>query len=295
MKIRHIEVFQAVYTCGSVTQAAKLLHVTQPSISKILSHAELQLGYKLFNRVAGRIAPTQAADLLFEYTSRLFGELQQVKRVAINLRSISEGKARIASTPALGLDLVPTVAAACIQKNPKAHFYLETMHYADMSAALHDLRVDMAIAFDPPHQPGLHESVIGEGCFVLIAPKGIQLKRPSVDIEDVMHLPFIRLSERSPLGQLLEGYFELINANLTEVAATETYYVAKSLVANGVGVAIVDNITACTGNREGIEIYTLKPQLTYRVSALYRQNDPPNELTQSFVSALGQKLKQLQV
>ena len=53
MRLRHIEIFHAIYTTGSITNAAKLLHVSQPSVSKVLSHAEYQLGFKLFERIKG--------------------------------------------------------------------------------------------------------------------------------------------------------------------------------------------------------------------------------------------------
>jgi len=39
MRLRHVEVFHAVYSSGSITAAAKILSVTQPSISKVLAHA----------------------------------------------------------------------------------------------------------------------------------------------------------------------------------------------------------------------------------------------------------------
>ena len=47
MRLRHIEVFHAVYSSGSVTAAARMLNVSQPSVSKVLAHAEQQLGYPL--------------------------------------------------------------------------------------------------------------------------------------------------------------------------------------------------------------------------------------------------------
>ena len=40
MKLRHIEVFQAIRQAGSVSGAAQLLHVSQPAVSKVLQHAE---------------------------------------------------------------------------------------------------------------------------------------------------------------------------------------------------------------------------------------------------------------
>ncbi len=65
LQLRHIEVFHAVYSCGSISSAAKLLHVTQPAISKSLQHAESRLGYLLFERHKGRLIPTDEARILF--------------------------------------------------------------------------------------------------------------------------------------------------------------------------------------------------------------------------------------
>ena len=48
MRLRHIEIFQAIRQTGSVSAAAQLLHVSQPAVSKVLQHAELQLGFPLF-------------------------------------------------------------------------------------------------------------------------------------------------------------------------------------------------------------------------------------------------------
>jgi len=50
MRLRHIEVVHAVLLTGSVSAAARLLHITQPAVSRALQHAELQLGFPLFER-----------------------------------------------------------------------------------------------------------------------------------------------------------------------------------------------------------------------------------------------------
>jgi DNA-binding transcriptional LysR family regulator len=57
MNLRQIEVFRAVMLAGSVTDAARSLHVSQPGISRMLSHIELQLGLRLFERHKGRLRP----------------------------------------------------------------------------------------------------------------------------------------------------------------------------------------------------------------------------------------------
>ena len=50
LRTRQLEVFHAVYTHGSITGAAQYLHVSQPSVSKVLTHTEKQLGFLLFQR-----------------------------------------------------------------------------------------------------------------------------------------------------------------------------------------------------------------------------------------------------
>jgi hypothetical protein len=57
MRLRHIEIFQAIRQTGSVSAAAQLLHVSQPAVTKVLQHAELQLGFPLFLRVRGKLQP----------------------------------------------------------------------------------------------------------------------------------------------------------------------------------------------------------------------------------------------
>ena len=55
MNLRQIEVFRAVMITGSVSGAARLLHVSIPAVSRLLSHTESRLGFLLFERVKGRL------------------------------------------------------------------------------------------------------------------------------------------------------------------------------------------------------------------------------------------------
>ena len=102
MRLRQIEVFHAVYTSGSMTNAAALLNVSQPSVSKVLAHAEQQLGYLLFDRVKGKLVATPEAHRLFAHVSAVYRDVDRLKHVAENLRAGNSGHIRIASTPAFG-------------------------------------------------------------------------------------------------------------------------------------------------------------------------------------------------
>lgn len=58
VNLRHIEIFHAVMTAGNLTEAARLLHTSQPTVSRELARFEKVLGLTLFERTRGRLHPT---------------------------------------------------------------------------------------------------------------------------------------------------------------------------------------------------------------------------------------------
>ncbi len=146
MRLRQIEVFHAVYTNGSMTSAAQFLHVSQPSISKVLAHAEQQLGYALFERSKGKLIPTPEAHRIFEYVSTVYQNVDQLRRVSANLRASDTGCIRIGTTPAFGLELLPNAIASYREKHSKTVFEIETLHHDALTSALLESQIDIALA-----------------------------------------------------------------------------------------------------------------------------------------------------
>ena len=86
MRLRHIEIFQAIRQTGSISAAAQLLHVSQPAVTKVLQHAEQQLGFPLFLRVRGKLQATPEALELEREVDKVTESLQGVRRLAQSLR-----------------------------------------------------------------------------------------------------------------------------------------------------------------------------------------------------------------
>ena len=87
MRLRQIEIFYHVYRAGSISGAARDLNVSQPSVSKVLRHAEDQLGFDLFVRRNGRLVATPAADELFVEAEDIYGRLSTFNRSLENIRN----------------------------------------------------------------------------------------------------------------------------------------------------------------------------------------------------------------
>ncbi len=70
VNLRHIEIFHAVMTTGNLTEAARMLHTSQPTVSRELARFEKVLGLQLFERTRGRLQPTVQGLRLFEEVQR---------------------------------------------------------------------------------------------------------------------------------------------------------------------------------------------------------------------------------
>jgi DNA-binding transcriptional LysR family regulator len=293
VRLRQIEVFHAIYTSGSMTNAARLLNVSQPSVSKVLAHAEQQLGYALFERVKGKLVPTPEAERLFGLVSTVYEHVEQLRHVAENLRASDTGKVRIAATPAFGVDLLPAAIASFLAEHGDTKFEIETLHHDEIGEALHESRVDLGLAFDSVAMPGLASESLADGEFVVITPPDMDLgSEARISIDRLAGLPFVGLSARGPLGRILTAYLDSSDVDVDRIVSTETYHIAKALVARGSGVSIVDAITARWGDPDGVRTWSLEPPLHYSIDVILADNRPPSLLCRRFITHLGKVVRE---
>ncbi len=287
MRLRHIEVFHAVYSCGSVTRAAKALKVSQPSISKVLAHAEQQLGFALFNRARGKLIPTPEANQLFIQVTQVNDGLERVRQLAANLRSAEKGAIRVAATPAFGIDFLPGAITSYRKDHEDIMFSLETLRHEELSSALMDSRIDIGLAFDPGNLPGIHGELLGYGRFVVLVPSDMDMGREgALRLEDLAGHPFISLDNQGPLDRYLTEYVEQTDIQLKSVVTAGSYQLAKAFVSHGMGVCIADEVTARSGTHDGMEIRELEPALEFRISALHTDQESTSLICADFIEHL---------
>jgi len=296
MRLRHIEIFHAVFLSGSVSGAAQSLNVSQPTVSKVLKHAEDQLGFKLFYREKGRIFPTEKGELLFEQIVPVFEQINELKNYAVMLKSTSMGRLRIAMTPAFSLRAVPRALARFTEIHPEIPVEIETQHASEISKLILNNSIDIGIVFEAISQPGLQTHKVGETEFVCVSPASYKIKAKTLDRESLGALPLIQLNAKSPLGQMLSN--KLRNLKVKSQSSSiiaETYHLAKRLVEQSAGVAVIDKITAYSGVRDGLNFHELPDFGPIAIDIIARSNDPIISYKNDFVELLKTELSTHQV
>jgi len=294
MRLRQIEVFHAVYTNGSITNAAAALNVSQPSVSKVLAHAEQQLGYRLFDRIKGKLIPTPEAHQLFGHVREVYDDVDRLRHVAVNLKAASGGRIRVASTPAFGLEILPRAVATFRQEHADAIFEIETLHLDTIRDALLESRIDIGLAFDPDKRPGIRRTKLATAGFFVLAREASQFPGKSVlNVEDLADQPFIGLNRRGPLGQMLADQLASSGFRPNVIAWSETYHVARALVAAGAGITIADEITARSAIGGDVAMWPLDPPLSFDISLMRRTEASLSLGTRRFAKHLGKVVQQM--
>jgi len=286
MRLRHIEIFDAIRRTGSLTEAAAALHISQPAASKLLAHAESQLGFKLFERVKGRLVATREAEILSPEISRLNQDLNSVRRLATSLRERPHGHIRLGCAPALGLGLLPSVIRASRDDQPGITFDIHTYHSAELVQGLLNRELDLAITFDMQDYAGLSRSPLGYTELVHLGRKpGDQ---QTTCLADLIDDTLIVLDSRDASGALLQMALDAQGLNPDVAIQVQTHYVACALAEAGCGEAIVDAITARAMLRPGMIMRRLDPVLKVPLSLMTRTQDPLSNLQRDFIERLKQ-------
>lgn len=118
VNLRHIEIFHAVMTTGNLTEAARMLHTSQPTVSRELARFEKVLGLQLFERTRGRLQPTVQGLRLFEEVQRsgMAGPYRQRRRACA---SSAEGELSIACLPVFSQSFLPLLLPPFLARYPE--------------------------------------------------------------------------------------------------------------------------------------------------------------------------------
>lgn len=287
MRLRQIEIFHAVYLNGSISAAARSLNVSQPSVSKVLRHAEDQLGFTLFQLVRGRLVPTDEAHALFREVGDVFDRLTSLQQAAKNLRNMGGGHIRLAVVPSLGLDVAPQAIARFRRQHPSVTFEVQTLHHDDLFRALYERECDIAIAYDPPPHPRLATIDLATGELAILFPQGVfgaaseRLPLSVLDDRDV-----VGVSTSGPIGDLFNAAAARHDLAIREVVAVQTFYIAAALVRCGVGLTVVDEFTARASLGDGLDMRLLDPPLHFAVRCVYLEDRPLSTVATRFVDLL---------
>lgn len=284
---RHIEVFRAVMTTGSATGAAALLASSQPTVSRELARLEQLLGYALFARSQGRLRPNARALALWDEVQRSWQGLERVVDKALALGRAEEAQISVLCLPALSHALLPGAAARLLERYPQARLAVTPQESPLLEEWMAAQRFDLGLSEHGTAPAGTQALALLALDEVCVLPAGHALAaRAVLRAEDFAGQPFVSLSADDPYRRQIDAVFGQAGVVRQLRVQTHNAVAVCAMVERGLGLAIVNPLTALACASERLLWRPLAFSIPFRVHALLPLHRPALPEVQPLLQAL---------
>lgn len=270
MNLVHLSVLAAVARHGSVTEAAKELHYSQPSVSHHLSRLEAAVGVKLVQRVGRGIRLTPEGELLARRAGEILGRVDAAESELAAQVGLQAGRVRVAANASALSTIVTGAAALVSEQHPGLELIVYDRHPVEALEMLRHSEIDVALVFRYADAPVEHDGFrlvhIGDDRIHLLS------RRPDDRVANHRDSAWIggcaRCQEELVAMCSREGFAPRIASHSDDIV------VVQSLVAAGVGVTTQPGLALRAHRRP--DIYTTEIAHSPRQLFAVTYGDPPD-------------------
>jgi DNA-binding transcriptional LysR family regulator len=238
LNLVHLKVLSAVARHGSVTEAAKQLHYSQPSVSHHLARLETATGVKLVQRIGRGIRLTPEGQLLANRAAEILGRVDAATNELAAQVGLQSGLVRLAANASTLSTIVPKAATLLAQAHPGLQLSLFNQHPVEALQMLRHGEIDIALVFryaDAPfEEDGFRLVDLGDDPIYLIS------QRPDDSLANHHHSAWIggcdRCQDELTAVCRHEGFTPRIASHSDDMV------VVQALVAAGIGVTTLPGL-----------------------------------------------------
>ncbi|HEY8613048.1 MAG TPA: LysR substrate-binding domain-containing protein [Roseomonas sp.] len=285
--LREMQVFRRVMELGSVTAAAAALNISQPAVTRMLQKTEQRLGFPLFIRERRRLRPTAEAQIMFPDTLGAFSAIEQVQRLAGELREGRAGILAIATIPALAGSILPGAIQRFRSRRPEASVTLQTFGAHEVIQRVASHRDDLGFIIGPVGNDALLVSDLRNSELTCVLPPNHPLAGcPSLAPADLAGAPLICPGRHLVLGEHLERAFAEANIPFRIAVEVSQAEAACALVRAGVGIGLMSGFGLMGARATDLVSRPFRPAVVSTARLLRARLRPLSRLAQSFVEVL---------
>ncbi|AJC21063.1 LysR substrate-binding domain-containing protein [Pandoraea pulmonicola] len=289
MKFKQVEAFRAVIQTGSMTAAADALHTSQPNISRLIGQLEDSAGFRLFERLNGRLQLTDEGAELFRDVERAFVSLKSLEDSAEQIRRSGTGRLRVGAVPSIALTQMPEVIGRFREAHPGVAVSLLTNDSPRVAHWVASQFCDLGVvSYVSRDVSGIEATKICEVPGVCAFPAGHRLGAfEVVGPADLEHESFIALSLVDGTRMKIDQRFREAGVELRH-KELETPYEATvcALVAGGLGVSVVSRAAAQAYQGRGLDYRPFAPDVPFATHLLRPSRGTQSLLAQRFAATL---------
>ncbi|MST56246.1 LysR family transcriptional regulator [Pyramidobacter sp. SM-530-WT-4B] len=250
LNLREINYVLSIKSEGSVTKAARALHIAQPSLTQSLKKIEKRLGAPLFDRSSGSMRLTYAGERFVAAGLKILQISRDLENEIHDILKNDAGRILLGITLYLGSYMFTRIKKIYSQLHPNVELQVLERTSAELERLVLSGELDTAILpFTGTAIQGLAYEPLFKGQVLLMMQKGHHLEKffyrkdgaplPYIDIKLLGKEPFIESAEGQRMNQVAEKIFEAAGINPPIVFKSRSIETIKRMASAGIGLAFL--------------------------------------------------------
>lgn len=272
MNLRDLEYFNCLCKTKNFTETAKLLYVSQPSVTMALHRLEKELNTKLIirNHSLTKFSLTDAGKILEKHVVNILNELNETK---FEISKAAGRKIKLGVPPIIGAYFFPSFMEHLVENGVAENIELVETGSAAMKKLVLADEVDMALigSLSPIKSREINADILKTDEFMVCMSKNhVISKKEKLDFKDIANEKFIVLGDAYIHNEVLKNLFLENGTNLNNFYSTDEIQTAKSLISSGLGIGIMINMAV--KNFDSIKRVPLSEPILFYISLVIKKN-----------------------
>lgn len=298
MKItfRQIDAFKTVVQTGTVTESARILGVSQPAVSRLISDLESVVEFKLFTRLGRNLKATPEALLLVEEVRRALSGLEQIKLKASAIKRFKHAQLRLISTPAFSTLIAPQLIQKFAERQPEAMVSLEIQSTDVAVEWMVSQNFDFGIAPATMVNPTISSHPLTNTRSICVFPKGHRLEgKEIITLKDLENESFVSYLPDSQFRFEVDEIFEKAGIERTLQYEARTTDAICRLVAEGLGVSIIVTMGSLPGAGDDFFLAPFEVNIPFNGALIWSHQKSMSAVAKDFLDMVETEFSSIEV
>ncbi|QDF98003.1 LysR family transcriptional regulator [Azoarcus sp. DD4] len=283
-----IQAFVVIAELGGFSKAAEHLHVTQTALTRRVQKLEGYLGLRLLDRTTRYVELTAVGREFLPQAKAIVGEMTLAVGRLKDMSKNARGSFTLACVPTMASHVLPAAIRRYRQSHPGNRVRLiDTTAFEVRDAVLHG-QAELGIGIPTERHPEILETPLLEDPLMFFCREEHPLsKRESVTWSDMRETELVVVSSMTATRVFMDYQLAKRGISLSGAYEVQHHATAISLVAAGVGTAILPASTLEDGARPGVcRIPLVSPVVKRKITLLRRKNSTLSPAANAFFELL---------
>ncbi|WP_010647914.1 selenium metabolism-associated LysR family transcriptional regulator [Oceanobacillus massiliensis] len=292
MNYERLKTFITVTEKKSFSDAAKILHVTQPTITGQIKLLEEELQTKLFERTTKRIELTQSAEILLTYAKEIVRLSESAQKKIVEIEETIHGDLSIGCSLTIGEYILPRYLKRFIDMYPLIQIRVKITNSSNIIDGLKDHIFDVGLIEVPISDDSvIMQPLLEDELFLITAPDHFTEYGDAVSLKQLKKLPFILREKGSGTREVVSIHLQQAGISMEElniIMELDSTEAIKSAVESGLGVSLISEYAIKKERQLGLLSYykIMDLSFTRNFYMVYRKEQVMKATAEAFIHDL---------